>query len=365
MGKRELLLILAFLAAGVVVYRVTAPPAEPGQPGFSLSGLVAHIESALKGERVEAAVIRRARVDAPAEPVPLSLKDFRGTLTIIAESREDIDAELHAVAFGVDEEAAKHWADQIVLKLDEGHGQIDVLVQQADRSGPNRRPNFELTLRVPEEQRVALGMRSGEAEVRGVSVLDLQDGRGKVTILDTDRVEGSFQGDINGQRIDIVNIKVRRGEVRFDEVHSLLEIDAEHSDLTLRKIDGPVKLTLESLDCNLEDVDGPATIEGHHTKVDVRNPRAPLTVNTKNSTVTVVLADAVATTITNDDGTIDVRLPKEGMQIDAATTDGDIRPADRAMHVEVKESTKTLIASVDGGGPLLKLRNKNGHIFLR
>jgi len=39
MGKRELLIVAAFVIIGAVAYHVTAPPARAGQAGFSFGAL--------------------------------------------------------------------------------------------------------------------------------------------------------------------------------------------------------------------------------------------------------------------------------------------------------------------------------------
>lgn len=363
MGKRELLLVLAFLGIGTVVYHLTAPPGDPRKPGFSLSGLVAHVETMVKGERAEATIVRRARIEAPAAGEPVRLTDYRGRVTMLAEARSDIEAELTAVVFGVDDAAAQARGQDVTLDLEPEGDQVEVVLKQSEHV--QRRPRFELTLRVPLEQRVTLGLRSGEAEVRGVAWLSLEEGRGKLTILDTRRIDGSFQGDISAQRIDSAKLEVRRGEVRFDVVSGTLALDAEHSDLTLSKIGGAVTLTTKNLDCNLDEVDGPITIESEHTKLDIRNPRAAVTVTATNSEILLAMTDAVPVTMTSSDETIDVRLPKPGVRLDVETTDGEIRTTDARFAVQKQERAQTLQSKTEGGGPLIKLRNENGHIVLR
>ncbi len=43
MGKRELLLVAAFVIVGALVYQLTAPPPGPGERSFSLSQLIGNI----------------------------------------------------------------------------------------------------------------------------------------------------------------------------------------------------------------------------------------------------------------------------------------------------------------------------------
>ena len=58
MGKRELLLVIAFAVVGVVVYQITAPPPPPGSQGFSFSTLVQHMRRGIQGNRAVAEIDR-------------------------------------------------------------------------------------------------------------------------------------------------------------------------------------------------------------------------------------------------------------------------------------------------------------------
>lgn len=204
--------------------------------------------------------------------------------------------------------------------------------------------------------------------MRGVAWLTLDDGRGKLTILDAGRVDGVHRGEISAERVETAAIEVSRGEVRFNDVRDGLDIKAEHADLMLNKIQGPVKLVIENLDCKLEEVDGPITIESEHANLDIRDPRGPVTINGRDSEMLVALSDAVPTTIENRGDTIEVRLPKDGVRVDAEVIEGEIRTTHKHLEVEKtpgKENTQRVIATLDGGGPLIKLRNEHAHIVLR
>jgi hypothetical protein len=356
------LLILGFIVIGTVVYQVSAPPADPSRSGFSLSGIVAHVQMVMKGERAEAPIVRTAILEAPASGIPLSLKEYRGVLKVVAEDREDIQAELRATAFGLDETAAQARAQQVTLALDE---QEDGIVVNLTQPKEGRRARFELTLRLPAEQAIELGLRSGEAELRGVARVALLEGRGKITILDATRVTGTFQGDLTVQRVDQVKVEVSRGDVRFDEVRGPLEIDAERADLTLNKLSGPVTLTIKNLSCKMEDVDSPVKIASQHGRVDLRDARAPLSITATDSEIVVTLADAVEATITNTDGTIDVRMPKGGIKVDASTENGAIRTTWSGPAFTSSERSQKFIALLEHGGPLITLRNEGGDIFIR
>ena len=93
MGKRELLLIAAFVIVGTIVYQVTAPPPAPGERSFSLGQLIENIRRDVRGQRASAEVDdhehaprRRRRHRAASSTLPRT-----GELTITGEDRTDID----------------------------------------------------------------------------------------------------------------------------------------------------------------------------------------------------------------------------------------------------------------------------------
>ena len=51
MGKRELVIAVLFIVAGVVVYQVTAPPSDPSNGGFSLRRMADEIRREIRGQR--------------------------------------------------------------------------------------------------------------------------------------------------------------------------------------------------------------------------------------------------------------------------------------------------------------------------
>jgi len=108
MGKRELLLVLGFVALGTLVYQVTAPPPAPGQSPFSLRRIVDNIRREFQGNRVSAEVTMTA-----SHPVPEGLRELRLTLQntpviITGEDRTDIASELWVRSTGYDEAEAQN-----------------------------------------------------------------------------------------------------------------------------------------------------------------------------------------------------------------------------------------------------------------
>jgi hypothetical protein len=328
MGKRELLLFVAFLAFGAVVYQVTAPAPDPNKEGFSLSKFIGQVKAELKGENDETVVNATTSADAPSGDGRLLIPEYRGTLTILGEDRHDISAELKAVVYGIDEAQAKVRAKDMAVTF-ETKGD-DLNVQVAMPHEVHRRPRLELTLRIPAHLGITLELRSGQADLRRVGRVRLENSRGKVTMADVGDVEGELDnGNLEIVQAQAVTLKLQRTQARLEEIHGELTLEAVHGELRIQQVHGPAKLTLERLDCEMDSVHGPTTIEPQHVNLSVRNVAAPLTVKGEHSEVLVTLVAAVPVTIETTDDQIDLRPPKQGVTIDASTEGGQIRVADR------------------------------------
>ncbi len=117
MGKRELLIIVAFAAVGVVVYQLTAPPSATGRPRrFSLSALVDAMHRNARGEphasprRRTTAVSRRP--DARRRPRVERRRRRRSS----AKRADDIAYSLTIESGGPDPAAAQAFAERATLE---------------------------------------------------------------------------------------------------------------------------------------------------------------------------------------------------------------------------------------------------------
>src|SRR5262245_30860540 len=115
MGKRELLLIVGFVVAGVILYEISAPATAPGA---SFGGIIQNIKRHLQGNRATA----EARSSA-TQPVGHDVRELRvdlaqTDLTITGEDRNDIAADLTVSARGYDDAEARRAADGYKLAFD-------------------------------------------------------------------------------------------------------------------------------------------------------------------------------------------------------------------------------------------------------
>ncbi len=190
MGKRELLLIAAFVLVGVVVYQVTAP-ATPASGGFSLSGLIAKIRSEIHGQDVQIPVVRSATASVPASVKTLKIDGLRASVTILGEAREDVTAELRATAFGADEAQARAFEQAFQLELAPEDDLLELRVKGAGQE--MRRRRIELTIRVPSRLTLELALLGGELKVSHVARVTFERGAGRAVLSEiADGVEGEY-----------------------------------------------------------------------------------------------------------------------------------------------------------------------------
>ena len=138
MGKRELLLICGFVVLGTIVYYATAPAAEPGQQGFSLSNFIDGIKREMHGNRSSAEVTTTSAVPLSRGSPKFASNSGTLPLTISGEDRTDVLCELQVWSNGFDETEAKKYAGETALKTTEAGPawRSASTIQSPARSGP-------------------------------------------------------------------------------------------------------------------------------------------------------------------------------------------------------------------------------------
>ncbi len=119
MGKRELLLVAAFLVVGVFVYQMTKPAGDPNRPGWSFGGIVEQIRREVRGNQGRAEITRTQTIPAPATLREIRIERFPSAVVMVGEDREDIALELKVISRAYDEAEAKKTADETKVLVDE------------------------------------------------------------------------------------------------------------------------------------------------------------------------------------------------------------------------------------------------------
>jgi hypothetical protein len=106
MGKRELLIVLAFIVAGTIAFQLSAPPAKESTSGFSFSKIIDSAKREMRGNRSYAAPPKTTVFAADADVSELRLMGSAGPVKIVGEARADVSLELTVTSTGEDEPAA-------------------------------------------------------------------------------------------------------------------------------------------------------------------------------------------------------------------------------------------------------------------
>src|SRR5262249_17968608 len=159
MGKRELLLVVGFVALGALVYQITAPPAQAGEQSFSISRVVDALRRHVRGNRASAEITKQATFPLATGTselrIPASLQAH--SLTMVGEDRSDIAAERHVWSSGYDDAEAQNLAQQTKLMPVEGAGSLSMGIFYPD-PGEQRANVF---LKVPSRLRLQVASYSG------------------------------------------------------------------------------------------------------------------------------------------------------------------------------------------------------------
>src|SRR5689334_9423292 len=152
MGKRELLLVIGFLVAGMVIYHVTAPPSAPGE-GFSVSRLIQNMRRGVQGNRAVAELdrTRTEAVDSDIQELRFFLRGL-DLLSVTGEDRRDAEILFHVTSRAFDDAEAKKTADDTALVVTRAGSALRFVINYP----PGGQQRSKLTLKVPKRLRLRL-----------------------------------------------------------------------------------------------------------------------------------------------------------------------------------------------------------------
>ncbi|MBI2832837.1 MAG: hypothetical protein HYX76_00230, partial [Acidobacteria bacterium] len=211
MGKRELLLIAVFGLVGLAVYQFTAPPARPGQEGFSIGRAWQHIRTEIQGEAA-LAENRSTTTGAVAAGIDeLVLAETRGTITVLGEPRSDVLVEVRAEVSGSDQPEAERRARGMTAQVVPGGPSLRLTVPIPSGA---RRYRVDMTVHIPSRLGVRADGLRGQLNVRGAAAVKLNV-RGDAVIKD---IAGTVEGEHRGGDVEISGARAVRLETRGSDV---------------------------------------------------------------------------------------------------------------------------------------------------
>jgi hypothetical protein len=370
MGKRELLLIAAFVMAGALVYHVTAPAPAPGERTFSAGQLFENFRRHLRGNRASADLtttsthavdrtITELRIVAgPGAPLP--------DLTITGEDRRDISAEFHVHSNGYDDAEAQRLAKATVLTLErDGVRMLAHLVYP--REG---RQTATLVMRVPSRLQVKLDPTGSQTRISRVADVDLTNSRGESEFKQiAGRLSGSYRGG-ELQVIDCGSVKLTTNgaDVRLEQIRREVSLNMRGGELKAAEIGGPIDLDTNGTDIALEKLDkmsGMIRINASGGSVSVKGLRSEGRIDVRGADVEAVIERAAPLAIYADGDSVEITPPPGGYQLDAVASDGSITLPPDTIEVATSGQERRATGPVNGGGPTITLRNSHGSITVR
>ena len=384
MGKRELVIVAAFVLLGFAVFRFTAPPGDPSDTGFSIGRIVNGIRREVRGQQGRAEATFTSTRAVPETVSEIRLSFAIGTVTIVGEDREDIAAEMHVRSTGYDTAEAERLAKASHLVFDEA-GALLIITSKFPQEG---RQTPALSLKVPRRLGIRLDEKSSAFEVSNVASVLIGESRGKTTIskipgtvtltqrgnevtitdvgsLDLDTFSG-VEATVSRVRGD-ASFSLQGGELRAEELGGSLEVESRNAEMQfdrLENLTGPVRIDATLGEIVMIGLRAEARIEGRRTEIRIDHfGGAPLGVYNEG------------------EETIELTVPPGGFTMDAISVEGDISldatleaaglkretvgpgegDEDRAA---VTEETR-VTGAVRGGGPPITLRARRGDILVR
>lgn len=374
MGKRELVLIVAFVLLGVAVYQFTAPPPPPGSEGFSIGGLVRNIRREMKGPRETATADSSKTAAVPAGISLLRLNIARASdVTITGEDRDTVAASLHVTGRGFDQPEATAAAKGPAVKIEIAGDAVIVSLDSAGAPPASRTvppPMIGLTLTVPARLAVRAEPHIGRFVLTNVAGADIASSRGetKISRIARDVRLTHFGGALDVAEVAALKLTARNSRGTVTDVAGPLSIDGTGGALALNGVTGPIDIDARNCDFTIEAdkrLKAPLRINLTGGQLRLRGLRVETRIDGRNSDIAVTLDAPAPVTIYNL-GAIAVTAPPGGYTLDAIATEGRITSEDSDITATPGDGPDARAsAKIRGGGPPLTLRATRGRIEVR
>jgi hypothetical protein len=364
MGKRELVIILAFVLVGAVAYQLTAPPPKPGERSFSLSRIFSNIRDHVRSSAASATITRTGTIALREGITELRLTGLRVVpLTITGEPRSDIAYELWVRSDGPDEATAHDWAGRATV-VDDDLGLAQSLAVTFPKEGNQ---TGRLTLRVPNQVLVRLE-GAGPAGVTGVRAVDLRNLSGEATLK---AIAGAVTGSHRAGELTVngaagVKLDLSASRAKLIDISGLITLGGRNGDCTISGSRGDIDTTMTNTELTIAEHAGAIKVAGEGGTLHVSRPAKALAVDVRRMLIDVTLGAAVPVTIITSDEALRLTLSgPPSFSLDAVATDGGaIRAADFGLTATQQDRESRLAAPIGNGGPRLVLRNRRADIVI-
>ena len=365
MGKRELLIIGAFIIVGVCAYSLTAPPPKPGERSFSISQILGNIKREISAHSASAKLTKTGTIPLPAAITELRVSTERSvSVTIVGEARNDIGYEMPVESSGPDEATARGWAEKVKLTTDDLGTALGVGTY-FPREGTQR---ATLTLKVPARLNVRIE-NSGRINASKVAALELRNLSGETVISGiTGGVTGSHRsGELTITGAGLINLSLVGSRARIQDVAEGVTVTARSGECWIEGASGPVVATITNAEFTIAASKHPVKVGGDGGRVKITAAKK-LSIDARRMVVEVETAESGVDEVTIITSEEPLRLAirgDEGLKLDAVATNGaNIRAADIGVQPTVDGTTSRLEAAIGQGGARIVLRNSRGDIVI-
>jgi hypothetical protein len=371
MGKRELLLIVAFAVVGVIVYQVTAPAPPADSRSVSVGGLLDRMRRAARGNRASAEITTTQTQAVDAAVTDLRLRLRSATLVVQGEDRPDVSVELRAWSNGYDDAEAQSLARQVAVKLDPAGAVLIATIAFPD-PGSQR---ATVTLKVPSRLRVRVD-ESGALTVSSVAAVELTAVRGATSISRiTGTVSGMHRfGELSIKEAGAIKMTTQGSQTRIEGVKDVM-LTARGAETRVTGPTGTVEIDANQADVTLEKLDAlssPLRVNANGGTIAIAGLRTEARIDGRNTEIDVVMDRAVPMAVYNEgDQAIELTPPPGGYRLDVLAREGRLTPPelvrDLGLSITTSDDGKETRAAgaVAGGGPTITLRATRGDIVLR
>lgn len=370
MGKRELLLIVAFAIVGAIVYQVTAPPPGPDERSFSPGRILDNIRRGVRGNRASAESVNTTTHAVDPSVTELRLTSPKGSpveLTIAGEDRADISAELKVHSNAYDDAEAERTAKMTNFHVD---GQGSRIVAYVDYP-PEGRQTATLTLHVPSRLVVKIESLRNRARVSNVGGVEFDGGRGTSELRQiAGRVAGNYRGgELRISGATAVKLTAVGTDLRLEQIAGETSLNLRAGDFKGSGLAGPIDIDSTGVDVELDNLEKNTSmirINATAGSVSLKGVRTNARVDARNSDVDAVLERAVPLAVYSEGGSgVEITPPPGGYQLDAVASEGDITVPDGTVQVSANGQEHRATGPVKGGGPTITIRTSHGSIRLR
>lgn len=367
MGKRELLIAIAFIAVGVVVYELTASPAKPGQ-GFSFSNFFSNARRALRANSASASTTLTGNVPAPAtlKTLRLSLTGNSRQVKVVGEPRSDISYELGVTSTGPDEPTALSYAKQTALVVDDLG---DVVMLRVNYPEPGRQ---SITFDVHVPSRLGLRIDGGVSgvDVANVAALQIDGVTGDAAIQTiAGALTGTHRnGDLKVSGAGNVKMRLVRSRSTFENVMQGLVLDLVDGSCKVAGGRGSLEIDQQRTEVEISGQKGTIRVGGNEGRVTVTNPADAVHVEVRRAPVELTMNAAVSATVMTTDAALRIFLAgPPPISIDAVASTGMIDAAEFNLSPQTNDDGTRLSHSFakNADAPRLALRSTRGSITIR